>query len=125
MFILSVDHCIILLLLLLSSTMADSTALLTTTDVRTSNTAAGTSTRTGTRLHRPCKPFEGQNHAQWQMVITSDKLRASTYSKVHRKTVGIVPSICDENLKHVLTALSDGKDYKFIEPPLDALDDKS
>ena len=119
MFILSVNHCIVLLLLLLSSTMvnpAASAALSTTTDVRTSNTAAGTSTHTGTSPHRPHQSFQGQNHTQWQMVITSDKLRASTYNKVYRKTVSIVPSVCDGNLKHILTALSTSKDYKFTEP---------
>ena len=100
---------------------AASAAHSTTTDVRTSNTDTGTSTRS----HRPRQSFQGQNHTQWQMVITSDKLRASTYNKLYKKTVGIVPSVCAGNLKHVLTALSTGKDYKFTEPSLDSTDKKS
>ena len=120
------DHRIVLFLLLLSATsMSDSAALSTTTDVRTSNTASGTSTRAGTRSHRSRKPFEGQNYKDWQMVITSDKLRANTYANLYKRTVGMVPSICDGNLKHILTALSDNKDFKFVEPSLDDLDDKS
>ena len=59
------------------------------------------------------------------MVITSDKFRSSTYAKLYKRTVSMVPSICDGNLKHILTAHNDGKDYKFVKPSLDALDDKS
>ena len=109
------DHRIVLFLLLLSTTsMSDSAALSTTTNVRTSNTATDTNTRAGTRSHRSRKLFEGQNYKDWQMVITSDKLRANTYANLYKRTVGMVPSICDGNLKHILTALNNSKDFKFV-----------
>ena len=117
------DHCIVFFLLLLSATSMNDSAALSKT-MRAPNTAASTSTRAGTRSQRSRQPFKGQNHA-WEMVITSDKLKASTYTSLYKRTVGMVPSICDGNLKHILIALSAGKDITFVEPSLDDLDEKS
>ena len=118
---------LILYVLLLSATsMNDSAAaLLTTTNVRASTTAAGTSTRTDTRSHRPRQtPWKGQNPT-WDIVITADKLKPSTYSKLYKRTVGMVPIICTGNLQHILTAIRDSKDTIFVEPSLDDTEPKS
>ena len=75
--------------------MADpATALSTTTDVPTSNTGTRASTRANTRTHQHHQSFKGQNFDLWDMVITTDKLRATTYNKLAKKTAGLVNNLC-------------------------------
>ena len=92
----SVDRRIAFFLLYLSLFIMDepANALSTTNDVPTTNTSTRASTRANTRTHRHHQSFKGQNFDLWDMVITTDKLRATTYNKLAKKTAGLVNNLC-------------------------------
>ena len=121
----SVDPRIVLFFLLLASTMADpAPALTTTNDVPTSNTDTSASTCANTRTHRHHQSFKGQHFDLWEMVVTTNKLRAAICNKVAKKTACLVNSLRTVHFKHILKALSSGKDYKFTELQLKSIDQK-